>query len=538
MVKNNGICLLLAVSAVTACIKNDLPYPTVVPHITSLTADGATGVSISQDNCLVTITLEESTNPKEVRITGYELDVEATSNVALVGVHDLTEPLDVVLTTYQDYNWQIVGDNPIERYFTVYGQVGSTTIDEENHRAIAYVGESTSLRNIQVTSLKLGPAEVSTYSVAMEDLTDFEHGNPVDVTAFGETVTWTLFVGQTDTSVELTDINIWTKEVYLTSTGVAGSDNGFRYRVKGSDTWITVAESDITADGGTFVAHVTGLEPETDYETVAYCDDEETSIYEFTTDPATPLPNHSFDNVSLVSGQSYYKWYNPDAVDPDGRYMFWGTSNGEGSEGVNGTPTTAITRTYPDADEAQDGQYAVRCESKSFAGILACGNIFTGQFAGLVGTTGGKVHYGRPWTTRPKAMKIKLKYNCGIIDLVGTYPPDDPAQVGDPDRCHVFIALGDWDYRTYGGSQDNPVLVNTTAGIHFTQESAGIIGYGEYIGNSSTDGWIEVEIPIEYRSLTRVPTHIIVISASSLLGDYTTGSSSSTLWVDDFDLIY
>ncbi|MCQ2116294.1 MAG: PCMD domain-containing protein [Bacteroidales bacterium] len=47
-----------------------------------------------------------------------------------------------------------------------------------------------------------------------------------------------------------------------------------------------------------------------------------------------------------------------------------------------------------------------------------------------------------------------------------------------------------------------------------------------------------MEIPIEYRSLTRKPTHIIVICAASIRGDYLTGSSRTTLWVDDFDLIY
>lgn len=535
--------ILSALLAVSACISNDLPYPMLVPHITSVTADGTTDVNISQDKRAVTLTLAETTDPKKVRIREVAIDVEddlVHSDRAMTGVFDMTKPQQFDLDTYpgQSYQWTFTALNPIERYFTVNGQVGSTTIDEVNRRAIAYVGKNVDRSNVQVTSLKLGPAEITTYSKKMEQMKDFDNGVDIDVTVFGETATWTLFVDATDAVVELKDINPWTREVYLTSTGVAGKKNGFRYRIKGDTDWTTVAESDITASGGTFVAHVNGLRPATDYEVQAFCDSDYTQTYEFTTDPATPLPNHSFEDVSLVTGQSYYKWYNPYAADPDSRYMFWGSGNGEGPDGINGTASLGITLTFPDAAEAQDGHYAVRCESKSFAGLLACGNIFLGQFSGLVGTTGGKVNYGRPWKTRPKALRFKMKYNCGIVDLVGSYPPDDPVKVGDPDRCHIIATVGDWDYRIYGGSKDNPVLVNTTAGIYFTKESPGIIGYGEYIRNESTNGWIEMEIPIEYRSLTRKPTHIIVICAASIRGDYLTGSSRTTLWVDDFDLIY
>ncbi len=533
------VILLLAVCSVAACISNDLPYPVVVPHITDMSVDGATDVSISQDNRTVTITFGETTDLRKVNIRRVKIDENMTeTSIPLVGTHNLTKPLTVTLKTYQDYTWTIIANRPIERYFTVDGQIGSTEIDAANCRAVAFVGSKVDLENIKVTSLKLGPAGVTTYSVPMSEMTDFSFGVFCDVTAFGVTEDWHLYVEQTDASVDINDINPWTREVYITSTGVAGRDNGFYYRVKGDSEWTKVKSSDISSDGGTFVAHICELNPETTYETYAFSGEEITGTYEFTTDPATQVPNHSFDNVSLVTGQSYYKWFNPYAADEDGRFMFWGTGNGEGPDGVNGTSTLGITLTYPDAAEAQDGQYAVRCESKSFAGLLACGNIFTGQFAGLVGTTGGKVNYGRPWHTRPKALKCKLKYQSGIIDLVGSYPPDDPVKVGDPDRCHIIATVGDWDYKTTLGTKESPVLVNTTAGVYFTKESSGIIGYGEYIRNSSTEGWIEVTIPIEYRSITRRPTHIILICAASIRGDYLTGSSRTTLWVDDFDLIY
>ena len=61
---------------------------------------------------------------------------------------------------------------------------------------------------------------------------------------------------------------------------------------------------------------------------------------------------------------------------------------------------------------------------------------------------------------------------------------------------------------------------------------------GAYTSDKSTDGWIKVEIPIEYTSKSRKPTHIIVSCASSMLGDYFTGSTDSKLWIDDVQLEY
>lgn len=531
---------MIAVCGLAGCISNDLPYPVVVPNITSLEADDAENVSIDYADRTVTIHFPETKDLRDVAITSVEIDKDiAVLSKEIVGTHDLTSPLKVNIRTYSDYEWTIEAVRNVERYFTVQGQVGSTVIDAVNCRAVVMVGENVDITSINVTSLKLGPKDnLTTYSLLPSQMKDFTHGISVDVTAFDVTETWRLFVEVTDVSVEIQDVNPWTCEAYITSLGVAGVENGFQYRVKGSGQWIDVDDADITADGGSFTAHITGLQPETTYEVVAYSGSDRTSAEEFTTDPATQLPNHSFENVSLVTGKDYYKWYNPFATDDDGREMFWGTGNGEGPDGVNGTASLGIVLTYPEENDVPDGKLAVRCESKSFAGILACGNIFTGQFAGVVGTTGGKVNYGRPWTTRPKALRFKMKYNCGKIDLVGSYPPGEVVKVGDNDRCHIFATVGDWDYKETLGSKESPVLVNTTEGIYFTSDSPGIIGYGECIYNESTDGWIEVEIPIEYRSLTRKPTHIIVICAASIRGDYLTGSSRSTLWVDDFDLIY
>ena len=62
---------LLAVS----CLKNDIPYPVVVPHILSLDAEGAKAVEIDAHKQTVDIILEEDYDLKNVRINGYTTDI-------------------------------------------------------------------------------------------------------------------------------------------------------------------------------------------------------------------------------------------------------------------------------------------------------------------------------------------------------------------------------------------------------------------------------------------------------------------------------
>jgi len=528
-----------AVLLLAGCIRNDIPYPVVVPHIISLEVPGSKSVSIDQDKRTVDIVMEENMDLRKVLITSYQVDESMTRYSSdLKGVFDLTDPFEVTLTTYQEYVWTIRASRPVEKFFTVDGQVGTTIIDEANHRAIASVNKAVSLTNVTVTSLKLGPEGVSTYSISKEKMKNFTEPVEVEVKYFDQADYWMLFVEQSDVMVNIKYVNPWTKEAYLTADGVAGQSNGFKYRKSGDSGWIDFSGAKLTMDGGRFTAHVTGLEPSTAYEFYAYSGKDMTDVREFTTAADRQFPNNSFENFSKVTGKDYYKWYNPSCSDPDSQNIWWACGNGEGPDGVNGTGSLGIVLTFPDGDEKVDGDYSVRCESKNFAGLLACGNLFTGRFATLVGTTGGSVNYGRPWDTRPHAMRIWVKYISGKIDLIKNVPVGQTINIGDNDRCEIAVSVGNWDYRRMGGVPDSPVYVNTTEGIYYTSESEGVIAFGHLILGESTDGWQQVEIPLVYKSLTEMPTHIIVTCAASYRGDYLTGSSGTTLWVDKAELVY
>ena len=52
------------------------------------------------------------------------------------------------------------------------------------------------------------------------------------------------------------------------------------------------------------------------------------------------------------------------------------------------------------------------------------------------------------------------------------------------------------------------------------------------------DEYEEFTIDIKYRDITRKPTYILIVCSSSKYGDYFTGSTSSVLLLDEFQLIY
>ena len=554
--KKKFIYILSGLLFLTGCITNDIPYPVVVPHVDSFDVEGASKVEIDSDKQVITVYFAETTDIRNVQVNSITFrEPEASLTEALVGYHDFTRQFKFTVKTYDEYVWTVKGVRDVERYFTVEGQIGASEIDEVNCRVIATVGKRTPVADIKVTSLKLGPKDVTTYSIQMSDMRDFTEGISLEVTAFELTEVWNIYIEQTDASVKITKVNPWTTEAYVSSMGVAGMDNGFMYRALGRQDWEKVADSDIASDGGSFTAHIKGLKPGTAYEVYAFCGEDKTTVHEFETAPATAIPNGSFEYASKVAGSNYYKFYDPDCGFEDGSYMFWGSGNGEGSEGVSGSAGLGIVITHIDTDDKVDGKQSVRAETSQMAGILAAGNLFTGQFAGLVGTSGGKVNFGRPWTVRPKALKLYCKYTTGPMDIIGkSTPPGVNLIKGETyDRADIKVALGYWEARTYGGSKDSPVHIDTTdpsTFVDFNTDKCTIgngnvtiyhDGYalngGEKVSDQ-TDKWIEYTIPINYRDMETLPSHIIISCAASQYGDYFSGCSTSKLWIDKVELVY
>lgn len=333
------------------------------------------------------------------------------------------------------------------------------------------------------------------------------------------------------------------------ATEYADSKIQFAYSSDGSS-WTTA--DGVNDSEGTWKTDIKGLTPSTTYTYRLLIDGVQVGEEKtFTTEAAPKLPNGSFEYVSKVSGNDYYKFYDPSCGVEEGSYMFWGSGNGEGSEGVNGSAGMGIVITTIDTGDKIDGSQSVLCQNNSIVGMLTAGNLFTGQFAGLVGTSGGKVNFGRPWTSRPTALKIWAKYTTGKFNIIKNN--NLGVTSSDYDRAQIRFAIGTWDYKKYGGTKDSPVHINTTDANTFvdfytdenTIANGDVIIYNDgYVINqgakvtATTSGWIEYIIPLDYRQLSAYPTHIVISCATSQFGDYFTGYDGGRLWIDAAELIY
>ena len=537
------LLLMLPVLAAVSCIRNDIPYPVVVLEILGVAGEGFTceASDIDTKNNIVTLHLAETTDISRVRIDSIALTEGATASIPLSGEFDLRADLPVVLSLYQDYEWTLRAEQTITRVFTVEGQIGAAEFDTDLRTARVNVPEGTDLNDIRVTELKLGPEGITTMTPAPEELTSFETYRTVDIRYhdFGER--WILYVVPTDIKVELTGADAWTRLVWLYAQGRPGTALGFRYRVQGAGEWSEVPAEKVETEGGTFRACLSGLEPLTTYEVVAYSDEELSAVETVTTGAEVPLVNGGFEEWCTEGGIVY------PGLSKEG--IFWDTGNtGAAIAGATLTDKTSDVR------PGSDGQYAAKLESKlaGIAGVgrLAAGNLFVGRYVATRGTN-GIVGFGRPFAVRPTALKGWVKYQCGEITDVGTtQPPGVTLSKGDPDNGIIYFALGTWTKEEYGvcekeegdklvGTDEVPICVDTRdRNTFFSPDSPAVVAYGELVLDRSVTEWQEFTIKLDYRATDIVPTHIVLVCSASRYGDYYTGSRNSILWVDDFELVY
>jgi hypothetical protein len=64
-----------------------------------------------------------------------------------------------------------------------------------------------------------------------------------------------------------------------------------------------------------------------------------------------------------------------------------------------------------------------------------------------------------------------------------------------------------------------------------------VIGYGIVTFDHEMAGYEKFTINIEYRN-ARTPRYLVIVGASSRLGDYFTGGDGSTLYLDEFKFNY
>lgn len=305
---------------------------------------------------------------------------------------------------------------------------------------------------------------------------------------------------------------------------------GFNYRQQGTTQWIYAeAASDNSAysKGDTFSAVIEGLEPGSTYEYCAVADGNATATIEtFVSEAATQLPNSSFEEWGKKS--------RADILASDYNNIFWDSGN----HGSTYSPIGATNLTTASTDFVHSGTYSARLESKSVFGVFAAGNLFAGQFL-RVNIPNGVLGWGRPFTNRPKAMKVWVKYTPGTVGNGG-----DKIANGEMDRGIIYAALVDGSTMT-DGSDTWPVIIMTNKGDEskaqlFDKNGDNVLAYGEHVFNEATpeEGLMQIEIPIEYRKEGVKPANIIVVASASFYGDYFQGAAGSVMYLDDIELVY
>ena len=492
--------ILLALSLLlTACIKNDIPYPVVELEVLGVSGKGFTCAEsdIDRKNRIVTLHLDETTDISRVQIDSISITSGGKTSVPLSGEFDLRGNMPITLSLYQDYDWTLHAEQQIERIFTVKNQIGSATFDVAAKTATAYVPSGTDMNNIQITELKLGPKEITTMTPSSEELTVFETYRQVYIQYHDFKETWRLYVIPTDISIQFTQTDAWSRVLWLYAAGKSGTSLGFRYRKSGDTQWTDVPADKITIDGGSLSTRISGLEPETSYEVIAFSDENETEIVTLKTDPESVLTNGDFETWCTEKDIVY--------PGPSKESSYWGTGN-PGAAIAGATLTSSTTDKRP----GSPGTYAAHLQSKlaGIAGIgrLAAGNLFIGQYVGTRGTN-GIVGFGRPYTLRPTPEEY------GVCEK-----EDGNKQVGTNE---VPICIDTRDPNTF-----------------FNPKSPAVVAYGEMVLTESIAEWQQFTIKLDYNTTHTVPTHLVIVCSASRYGDYYIGSRDSEMWIDDFELVY
>ena len=528
-------------------IENDIPYPTVAGDILSFEVEGqcaspdngSTAAAINTTERTVTLYVDDTVDLTQLRIQRFTVSNNATiladeaacMDFALFPTRgfetpdnltdtrvDFTRPVRFTLHTYQDYLWTVSVTQLVERTIDIVGQVRAV-IDVENRTAIIYVTESQDLHNLQVNRMDLGGAsgKVVPDPTALHDYSDPQK---FQVTQGWEEIAyeWTVYVyNNTEDTSASTEAAPMSTGARVSGTIESGKTPVVEYRAEGTEAWTELPASAVTVSGTQFTAQLTGLAPATTYEYRIVIDGTPGAQLNFTTAPATPLTNGGFEDWSSEQANNGTMWW-PWA---EGDESFWDTGN-------RGATTIGDSNSVPTDDTSTGSGRAAKLQSKWAVLKLAAGNIFTGSYVRTDGTN-GILSFGRPFTAFPTALRFHYKYTSSTINRIGEEALEHLR--GLPDSCHVYIALSD---------RSEPYEIRTRPSERqlFDKNDPNIIAYAEFITGQNTDSYRQINLPLTYRYYGRTPQQLIIVASASKYGDYFTGGDSSTLWLDEMELIY
>lgn len=344
---------------------------------------------------------------------------------------------------------------------------------------------------------------------------------------------------EVSTKLGVEGANAWSRVAYLEGSILSSKEEldpasmYFEYKEASSEEWQTATA---TFENEKFTTKITNLTPSTEYNyRLAYSKEGKeyaSDIATFTTETEIALPNGDMDDWY----QSGKTWYPVSENDYNISGSFWDSSNPGTTTGagalVNKNPTQGnsdIVHTPGGKSAELKSQYA----SAFGIGKFAAASLYTGKFNSLVGTNGAKIDFGQEFASRPTALHGWFRYTNGKIDYRGGNTPEGVAEIGTDDLCSIYMALAKAPHQ----------LDNTKTSTFFDFENdPNIIAYGQLPDAeavSTNNEWKEFTVTMTYKDLTpQTQYYLIIVCSSSKYGDYFTGSTGSTMYIDDLELIY
>lgn len=332
---------------------------------------------------------------------------------------------------------------------------------------------------------------------------------------------------------EVKDADVWATKATITA-GILQDSYGnasFEYRKKGSAQWSKVSP---VVNGKILSAALADLTPGETYEyrIVSDLNNFESEIKTFITESALQVPNASFED-----------WYT------DGKVRIPGVDKSFWDSGNHGSATMNKNITDSSEDYAHSGKYSAKLVSQfvgiGIAGKFAAGNIFAGNYLYTDGTD-GELGWGRPFTSRPTAIKAWVKYEPGTVVSGNNKGSGSHMAVGATDKGTIYAAIVDGTTSKYEQSKSDynntfwPAIVKTKTTQLFDRNGSNVIAIGEVIFNEATsgDGLVEITIPMKYLRTDAKGVYLIFVASASLYGDYFEGGEGSTLYLDDIEFVY
>ena len=430
-------------------------------------------------------------------------------------------------------------------YFPVTKLFASITVVNKD-------GDSHSMRK-ELTDAEGNPVKARDHFILNIKETDTgEQGITVTVDPTTHEYSYTFNVSTKPTSGATLTAGAWDRLAYLkatnVSTGTGVSTEGMKFQYRAAVETATLAEDEesgwtdvvTTTEENNHTAMLTGLAAETAYEyRLVNGNGEVIATQSFTTgeaDAQTALVNGGFEDWCVRSAKTALTNKNTtfpcSETDYDAGNLYWDTSNRGANSISQMDPTNKST------DFVIAGTYAAKLQSvKVLGSIFAAASMYTGSFGDASMDMSATINFGRSFTSRPIALHGYYQYSPANVDAVGdNLPADATVSEGNPDQCAIYVALTKKTY-TINNKQEDTF-------IDFEGDE-NIIAYGTIEGdyvktNGAANGYTEFTIPLQYKEsqFGAIPTHIIIVCSASKYGDYFTGGEGSTLYVDDFSLVY